>query len=257
MSKEKFNKTLSYLKDKEKCLFLLTSNRWDGHSDDIPKSTQLAYLLQEKLGPNKVTIIDVSKLKIYECEGNISSKIGNHCGIKESLLKTGKDKTGEHRCWASFNHKDDELYKVVNELLDSDAVVFFGSIRWGKMNAIYARLVERLTWLENRHTTLGESNLLKDIDCGIISVGHNWNGSEAIKHEKEVLSFFGFNTPSQLFWSYQWTDDKKDETKSGYKQDVKDFENKFVKMLKESVLLFGEFIFDIFPKKNTKSNKNT
>ena len=42
MSKEKFNKTLNYLKDKEKCLFLLTSNRWDGHSDDIPKSSQLA-----------------------------------------------------------------------------------------------------------------------------------------------------------------------------------------------------------------------
>lgn len=257
MSKEKFNKTLNYLKDKEKILFLLTSNRWEGHSDDIPKSSQLAYLLQEKLGPNKVTILDISKLKIYECEGNVSYKGGNNCGLKSALLKNGKDKTGIHRCWASYNHKDDELYRVVNDLMESNVVIFFGSIRWGKMNAVYSRLIERLTWLENRHTTLGESNVLKDIDCGVISVGHNWNGSEAIKHEKDVLNFFGFKTPSELFWSYQWTQDVKEESKSGYKQDAKDFENKFVKLLKESVLFFREFFFNSVPKKNTKSDKDT
>ena len=88
MSKEKFDKTLKYLEGKEKILFLLTSNRWSGHKDDTPKSSSLAYLLQEKLGPNKVTIIDVSKLKIYECEGNVSSKTGNHCGMKEALLNS-------------------------------------------------------------------------------------------------------------------------------------------------------------------------
>ena len=31
-----------------------------------------------------------------------------------ALLKNGKDKTGELRCWASYNNKDDELYKVIN-----------------------------------------------------------------------------------------------------------------------------------------------
>jgi len=242
MSKEKFEKTLKYLEKKEKVLFLLTSNRWSGHKDDTPKSSRLAYLLQEKLGPNKVTIIDVSKLKIYECEGNVSSSTGNHCGIKEALLKNGKDKTGEHRCWASFNNKDDELYKVVNELLDSDTVVFFGSIRWGKMNAVYGKLVERLTWLENRHATLGESNIIKDIDCGIISVGHNWNGEEAVKHEMKVLEFFGFKTPKELFWSYQWTENSKDETKSGYKQDLKDFNKIFFNFIKESIITFKNFL---------------
>jgi multimeric flavodoxin WrbA len=242
MSKEKFDKTLKYLEGKEKILFLLTSNRWSGHTDDTPKSSSLAYLLQEKIGPNKVEIIDVSKLKIYDCEGNVSSKTGNHCGIKEALLKNGKDKTGEHRCWASFNNKGDELYKVVNELLDSDAVIFFGSIRWGKMNAVYAKLVERLTWLENRHATLGESNLLKDIDCGVISVGHNWNGEEAIKTERQVLEFFGFKTPKELFWSYQWTEDALDETKAGYNKDIKDFDKEFFNMVKESIIRFRDFL---------------
>jgi multimeric flavodoxin WrbA len=241
MSKDKLEKTYKYLESKKKILFLLTSNRWSGLKDDTPKSSKLAYLLQEKLGPNKVQIIDVSKLIIYECEGNVSSKSGNHCGVKEALLKNSKDKTGQHRCWASFNHKDDELYKVVNELLDSDAVIFFGSIRWGKMNAVYGKLIERLTWLENRHTTLNESNILKDIDCGVISVGHNWNGEEAVKHEKSVLQFFGFNTPKDLFWSYQWTDDVKNETKSGYLKDVKDFQKTFFETIKESVMRFGQF----------------
>jgi len=177
MSIEKFNKTLKYLESKKKILFLLTSNRWSGHTDDIPKSSQLAYSLQEKLGTGRVTIIDVTKLKIHECEGNVSGANGNNCGVKAALLKNGKDSTGQLRCWASLNNKDDELYKIVNELLSSDAVIFFGSIRWGKMNAVYAKLVERLTWLENRHTTLGEKNIIGDIDCGIISIGHNWKNS--------------------------------------------------------------------------------
>jgi multimeric flavodoxin WrbA len=240
MSKDKLSKSVEYLRGKQKILFLLTSNRWSGQKE-IPKSSLLAYRIQEELSDSVVTIIDVSKLKIYECEGNVSGQTGNNCGVKESLLKNGKDKTGELRCWASYNHKDDELYKVVNELLTSDAVVFFGSIRWGKMNAVYAKLVERLTWLENRHTTLGEKNIVKDIDVGLISVGHNWHGDEAVKLEKEVLKFFGFNTPSELFWSYQWTENEKDESQSGYKKDAKDFKLEFKSLLNESIKKFKDF----------------
>jgi hypothetical protein len=40
---------------------------------------------------------------------------------------------------------------------------------------------------------------LKDKEVGIIAVGHNWNGEESVKLEKEVLSFFGFKTPTQLY----------------------------------------------------------
>lgn len=241
MSIQKFNKTVKYLKDKKKILFLLTSNRWEGQKE-LPKSSVLAYKMQEELGKSAVTIIDVSKLKIYECEGNVSGRTGNNCGVKEALLKTGKDKTGEHRCWASYNHKDDELYKVVNELLFSDAVVIFGSIRWGKMNAVYAKLMERLTWLENRHTALGEKNIVEDIDIGVVSVGHNWNGEEAIKLEKKVMGFFGFKTPNELFWSYQWTDEANDESRAGYKKDAKDFDEEFEEALRESVKKFKDFL---------------
>jgi len=242
MEIEKFREIVDHLKGKDKILFILTSNRWDGHKE-ISKSSTLAFRIQQELPGKTITTIDVSRLKIYECEGNVSSKDGNNCGIKAALLENankGLDKTGHHRCWASFNHKDDELYKVVNELLTSDVVMFFGSIRWGKMNAVYSRLIERLTWLENRHATLGESNIIQNIETGVVSVGHNWNGRVAVDTEKEVLGFFGFKTPKQLFWSYQWTKDKLDETKKGYKQDWKDFEN-FLSLTEEDIVKFEKF----------------
>lgn len=40
MSSRNYNKTLEYLKDKEKILFLTTSNRWN---EEVPKSSALAY----------------------------------------------------------------------------------------------------------------------------------------------------------------------------------------------------------------------
>jgi multimeric flavodoxin WrbA len=242
MEIEKFREIVDHLKGKDKILFILTSNRWDGHKE-VSKSSTLAFRIQQELPGKTITTIDVSRLKIYECEGNVSSKDGNNCGVKAALLENankGLDKTGHHRCWASFNHKDDELYKVVNELLTSDVVMFFGSIRWGKMNAVYSRLIERLTWLENRHATLGESNIIQNIETGVVSVGHNWNGRVAVDTEKEVLGFFGFKTPKQLFWSYQWTKDKLDETKKGYKQDWKDFDN-FLSLTEEDIVKFEKF----------------
>jgi len=237
MSLSNYKRTLIWLKKKKKVLLLTTSNRWN---EEMPKSTSIAHQLKNELGNDRCTVIDVSKLKIYPCEGNVSQmgKGGNHCGTKDSVLKDKeKNPSGNHRCWCSLNHNDDELWKISKELLESDAVVFFGSIRWGKMNAIYAKLIERLTWLENRHSTLGESNILKNIDAGIISVGHNWNGEEAVNLEQKVLKFFGFNLPNELSWAYQWTKDSLDESNNGYKQDVADFEKEFtfIELVKEKI----------------------
>ena len=169
----------------------------------------------------------------------------NGCGLKDAKLDDDKkNPTGHIRCWASLNNKSDEMYKVANAIFEADIVIFFGSIRWGKMNAVYTQLIERLTWLENRHTTLGESNLIKDKEAGIIAIGHNWNGEEAVKLEKQVLSFFGFKTPDVLTFNWQWTKDKNDESKSGYKQDFSDFlkEFNFVESLQESIMKFRNWI---------------
>jgi len=239
---DKLKRLYNYLKKQEgkKIVFLTTSNRWEGEKE-LPKSSIIADELKKRL--DNVDIINVSKLKIFACEGNVSTHKGNNCGVKDALLKTNNPNKFI-RCWASVNNKSDEMHKVANAIYDADVVIFFGSIRWGKMNAIYTQLIERLTWLENRHTTLGESNLLKDKECGIVAVGHNWNGEEAVKLEKEVLGFFGFKTPTQLSFNWQFTKDKFDETKKGYKDEYSTFlkEFNFVETLHESLIRFKEWI---------------
>ena len=245
--KQKINTFLNYLKNKDKkgfkILFITTSNRWVG-AEEVPKSSQLAIEFQKKL--TNCEIVDISKLKIYPCEGNVSREEGNRCGLKEALLKD--DKKNPHkfiRCWASINNSDDELYVIANKIYESDIIVFFGSVRWGKMNSIYSNLIERLTWIENMHSTLREKNPVKDKEAGIIVMGHNWKGLEVLENEVSVLKYFGFKTPKQLSFNRQWTTDPTDETNSGYKKDLKDFieEKKSIfESIKESFKSFADFI---------------
>ena len=219
--------TISYLSGKEKVLLLTTSNRFDMHDGDVPKSTLLARAIEKAL-EGKAELIEVPKLNIYSCEGNVSTKKGNNCGAKKAALEDReKNPTGQLRCWASFNNPDDELYKIATPLFHADAVVFFASVRWGSANAYYQKLIERLTWLENRHTTLGEANLLEGKDAGFICIGQNWNGPEVVDVQKQVHEFYGFNTPQQLYWNWQYTRDEEDETQASYKRSYSVFKKEF------------------------------
>ena len=221
--------TIEYLSSKKRVLLLTTSNRFDipGEDKDIPKSTLLAQAIQKALD-NKPTLMDVSKMKIYHCEGNVSRKDGNSCGVKDAVLESKeKNPSGYHRCWASINNEDDELWKISKELFESDAVVFFASIRWGQANAFYQKLIERLDWIENRHTTLGEDNVVEDIATGFICVGQNWNGEIVTETQKKVHEFFGFETPKELYWNWQYTKDENDESQESYKDSASEFEKTF------------------------------
>ena len=218
---------VEYLKGKENILFLTTSNRWEGDKE-MPKSTQLAWHIESFLIDKKIKIIDVSKLKIHCCEGNVSKAAGNNCGVKEATLKDKeKNPSGDHRCWASINNKDDELWRISKELFEADAVVFFASVRWGQANSIYQTLIERLNWIENRHTTLKENNIIEGKVAGLIVVGQNWNGSQVLDTQKKVLTFYGFEVPDQLTFNWQYTDDAKDETAESYKAAPEAFEQAF------------------------------
>ena len=221
------DKTLKILKKKDKVLLLTCSNRfnWDEDNIDIPKSTIIGNYLLEELG-DKATLIDVPELQIFACEGNVSRKEGNSCGIKKALLENKtKNPSGFHRCWANINNKSDELWKITKELFESDAVVFFSSVRWGQANMYYQKLIERLTWIENRHATLGESNIVENIESGFICVGQNWNGESVTEVQKKVHEFYGFKTNDDLYWNWQYTKDIYDETQSSYKKAF----NKFTK----------------------------
>ena len=230
---------LDRLSNKKKVLFLTTSNRWEG-SKEIPKSTILAMDLKDKLTDRtEVSLLEIPKLKIFPCEGNVSGVDGNNCGIKDSKLKDEeKNPSGNHRCWASINNSDDELWKVSKEIYESDAVIFFISVRWGQANAFYQKLIERLNWIENIHTTLGEENTVESIEAGCVIIGQNWNGEQVMETQKQVYEFYGFKVPSELSFYWQYTQDMNDETQESYKDAPKNFGKEFeisINRLKESL----------------------
>ena len=218
---------VNYLNAKDHILFLTTSNRYEEHTDDIPKSTQLAYLVERQLPGKDISIIDVPKLNIYTCEGNISAKRGNRCGLKEAALKDKeRNPTGHHRCWASFNHEDDELDKITRVLFESSVVIFFASTRWGQTNSVYQRLFERLSWIENRVSTLGEEPIpqLAGCEAGMVLLGHNWRGKEVLETQKQNYRWFGFTVPDALSFHWQYTDDQEMESAESYREARRNFE---------------------------------
>ena len=225
--------TISYLASQpsKRVLFLTTSTRYPFNTQynkggvelELPKSTELALFIKDSI-PNKSEWIDVPQLKIYPCEGNVSHHTGNTCGVMDSILKDKKkNPTGNHRCWASINDKEDQLWQISKEIFNSDIIIFFASIRWGQTNAEYQKLIERLTWLENRHSTLGEDNILEGKQSGFICIGQNWNGANVTQIQKNVLNFYGFDTPDNLFWNWQYTTDSSDETNKSYEMSHKQF----------------------------------
>lgn len=227
------------LSKKSKVLFLTTSNRWE-KSGEIPKSTSLAREIGEKLKETTdVVILDIPNIKIFPCEGNVSGIKGNNCGDKGSLLKDPeKNPTGYHRCWASINNKEDELWKVSKELFEAEAVIFFISVRWGQANAFYQKLIERLNWIENIHTTLGEENFISNIEAGCVVIGQNWNGENVMETQKQVYEFYGFQVPDELSLYWQYTQDTLDETQESYKDAPESFSKEFeipINKLKESL----------------------
>jgi len=239
MPNEQLEKLIEYLSGKQKVLFLTTSNRWEG-SKEIPKSTLLAMDIQKKLKETTdVTLLEIPKLKIFPCEGNVSGVDGNNCGVKDAQLNDEeKDPSGNHRCWASLNNKEDELWKVSKELFESEAVVFFISVRWGQANAFYQKLIERLNWIENRASTLEDINIVEGIDAGCVIIGQNWNESEVLETQKQVYEFYGFNVPDEISFSWQFTQDSNDERQKSYKEAPAAFGKEFeisITRLKESL----------------------
>lgn len=222
------SRLIQHLEAKNDILLLTTSNRYRAHSWDVPKTTQLARRIKDDLKRKKkrVTLLDVEELVIHTCEGNISGGRGNNCGLPEAKLRDRrKNPTGHHRCWASINNEDDQLYKVTRKLFESQAVVFFVSVRWGQTNSVYQRLFERLSWIENRVSSLGEPPIpqLKQLEAGIVLFGHNWNDEQVLKTQMQNFEWFGWKTPAALSFNWQYTRDADEESAESYLDAIDEF----------------------------------
>jgi multimeric flavodoxin WrbA len=220
---------LTTLSAGKRVLFVTTSNRGEYISSkgEKPKSTRLAEHFKSLLEDRdvEVSIIDASKLRIHECLGCVSELKGNMCGSPEAKLKDEKKNPHGHlKCWASVEFKDDELWKIANEIYESDAIIFFGSVRWGNPNSIYQKLIERLDWIESAHTTYEGPNTVKNKKAGMILIGQNWRVQESLEVQYHVLNFFGFETPEELFLGWQFTRDTSDEEQKSYQESANSFE---------------------------------
>jgi len=252
-----FLRELSNLK---KVTFVTTSNRSpyvEKTYGEVPKSTQLANSLAESLKRRgvKVAVLDAAKMKIYNSLGCVSELKGNLCGVKKSFVndKT-KNPHGHLRCWASHDFEDDELWKITNELFESQAIIFFGSQRWGNVNAIYQKLIERLDWLESRWTTLGEENIIKDTKAGLILLGQNWRVKETLEVQRDVLKYYGFQVPDSLFLGWQYTRDVNDESAASYKNSAPTFEESWNVTLTADK---DQEKFDLYESKEEEDNFQT
>jgi hypothetical protein len=220
--------TIKELEKYKKVLLLTCSNRGEEVSKtQLPKSSILARVIHNNL--DNSTIIDVTKLKIYPCEGNVSRMDGNVCGIKEALLDDPeKNPSGYHRCWASVHNPDDELWKVSKELFESDCVVFFASVRWGAANMFYQKLIERLNWINNRFIPYGEENIIKDISSGFIIIGQHKYGDDITELQYNNHEYYGFNVNKELYWNWNAEDiEFDDETLQGYLDSYPEFFDEF------------------------------
>lgn len=216
--------TINELKKYKKVLLLTCSNRGDEVSKkQLPKSSIIAKVINENT--ENSTLIDVTKLNIYPCEGNVSRMEGNVCGVKEALLKDKeKNPSGYHRCWASLHNPDDELWKISKELFESDCVIFFASVRWGSANMFYQKLIERLNWINNRFVPLGESNIIKKIDSGFIIIGQHQYGDEIVQRQYDNHDYYGFNVNKKLYWYWNAENvEYDDETLEGYIESYPEF----------------------------------
>ena len=220
--------TIKELGKYKKVLLLTCSNRGEEVSKtQLPKSSILARVIHNNL--DNSTIIDVTKLKIYPCEGNVSRMEGNVCGIKEALLDDPeKNPSGYHRCWASVHNPDDELWKISKELFESDCVVFFASVRWGQANMFYQKLIERLNWINNRFIPYGEENIIKNISSGFIIIGQHKYGDDIAELQYNNHEYYGFDVNKELYWNWNAENiEYDDETLQGYLDSYPEFFDEF------------------------------
>ena len=76
---------------------------------------------------------------------------------------------------------------------------------------------------------LSEENIIGGKEVGFICIGQNWNGMNVVGVQQKVLNFYGFKTPDNLFWNWQYTDNAKDETEQSYRKAYSKFKKEIKK----------------------------
>lgn len=152
-----------------------------------------------------VDFIDANKLHIVK---NLSC----YTSGKESCAHPD---SGKYRCWAHKNSHDDpekfggkdEMGEIYDAIESADVILFATSTRWMSHSALLQTIIERMNTLENRHSSYGEKNPLKDKICGVIVTGLHYQVQRVGSHVQEVMRTLGMQSPINGILAWQRTMD--------------------------------------------------
>jgi len=189
--------------EKEKCkdIKVLGISGSKRAGKDMSKSEKL--LIQvlnhiKELGA-QTTLLKLSDLKIYDCEGNYS---------ENPALCT-------YPCQSSLKYKDDEMQKVYDAVLETDVLILATPIRWNNHSALLQRFIERMNCIENSDVWFGKK-LINNKVAGMIILGH----VDGIQHVAgNLMNFFnwmGFHTPEDAIAS--WVGPNDEDTTKDWKE---------------------------------------
>jgi len=149
---------------------------------------------------HEVEFCDANKIHIVK---NLSCYANGkkNCAAKDA---------GEYRCWAHFNSIEDpdkyggkdEMSIIYDGINSADLVIFSTSTRWMNYSSLMQKIIERMDTYENRHSSFGEENPLKNKFCGVVVTGQHYQTQKVAENLQNVMRFFGFQVPNDgaLVW---------------------------------------------------------
>jgi hypothetical protein len=113
---------------------------------------------------------------------------------------------------------------ICDYLFDKDKIFAYLNLDDNEL-FIYQRLYERLSWIENRVSSLGEQPIrqLRRLQAGMVVFGQNWNDARVLKTQKQNFQWFGWKTPAALSFYWQYTTDADEESPESYLGAVEEF----------------------------------
>ena len=118
--------------------------------------------------------------------------------LEAKLRDKQENQTGQHRCWASINNKDDQLYKISRELFKFASG---GLFRLRSMGTNEQRVSAPLRTPElDRETESphwGEKRIpqLKKLEAGIVLLVIPGTTNKFWQTQKQNFRWFGWKTP--------------------------------------------------------------
>jgi len=151
------------------------------------KDSNTYYLLKQAFDRVKADdfekkIIIASELKLRPCE--------HHYSINAKMCV--------HPCLITQTDLQDEMKKIYDAIIESDAVIFSTPIYWGNQSQLMQLIIERLNSLENENSVHGRI-VVKNKIGGLMILGHEDGYQHVAGNLMNFLTAMGLIMPPQCY----------------------------------------------------------